>query len=126
MDGETPIAFEYNVCAEGCVSNLKMGYRLDAARDSPGLLLRSHTIWNAIQTGATEFDFLGAADEHKLHWTRSARQLGRIIVYPDRGLGPLRHMARHRVRPWVKQHLFGVTSAFRRARRGWTSTEGEA
>jgi CelD/BcsL family acetyltransferase involved in cellulose biosynthesis len=126
MDGETPIAFEYNLRADGRVSNLKMGYRLDAARDSPGLVLRSHTIWKAIQTGATEFDFLGAADEHKLHWTGSARQLGQIIVYPDRGLGPLRYMVRHRIRPWVRQYLFGVTAAFRRARRGRTSTEGEA
>jgi CelD/BcsL family acetyltransferase involved in cellulose biosynthesis len=105
MDGDTPIAFEYNLYDDGRVSNLKMGYRSTAGAHSPGLVLRCATIREAIRLGATEFDFLGAEDEHKLHWTKTVRKLGTVVVYSGGGLDRLRHAALYRARPWMRRRF---------------------
>jgi CelD/BcsL family acetyltransferase involved in cellulose biosynthesis len=104
-DRDRPIAFEFNIVLEQRIFNLKLGYRQDARRFSPGIVLRRHVLGHAIASGATEFDFLGAQERHKLHWTSDARALGEIIVYGRGWRAAGAHMAEHRFRPWLKQSL---------------------
>jgi len=116
-DGERAIAFEFNACLDGRVSNLKMGYRTASAALSPGRVLRDHSIQRAVQAGCREFDFLGVADAHKRQWTRSTRQLGVIEVYSRRGLEPALYWSRHVLRPWIRARFPSLYSHLGQLRR---------
>lgn len=101
-DGDVPIAFELNLLRDECVYNLKMEYALHAAEHSPGTVLRSFTLEEAISSGAAEFDMLGIADEHKLHWSKTLRGLGRIEIYGFGAVNLTLHALRHRLRPFLR------------------------
>ena len=61
----------------------------DAAYDkySVGLVAMGLAIQRAIEEGAEEYDLLHGAEAYKSHWSCDSRELGRMEVYPPRGLG---------------------------------------
>jgi CelD/BcsL family acetyltransferase involved in cellulose biosynthesis len=62
---------------------------LDAAynKQSAGLVTMGLAIRSAIEEGAEEYDLLHGNEAYKAHWSRESRKLGRLEVYPPRGLG---------------------------------------
>lgn len=78
---EAPIA--YNLCCvhDGWVGQLKTSFDRRFAELSPGALVIDMAIRHAIEIGATEFDFLGDADPHKLTWTKHVRTHTNYFVY---------------------------------------------
>jgi CelD/BcsL family acetyltransferase involved in cellulose biosynthesis len=78
---ETPIA--YNLCCvwDGWVGQMKTSFDTRFAELSPGSLVIDYAIRHSIEIGATEFDFLGDTDPHKLAWTKSVRQHSDHFLY---------------------------------------------
>lgn len=68
---ETPVA--YVLCAHwnGWVGHLKTSF--DEAFDHVGAVVIDDSIQRAYHIDAKEYDFLGAATQHKMHWTDRAR-----------------------------------------------------
>lgn len=69
-----PIAFEYNLLYHGVMYNLKVGYRPDTRKHSPGHVLKAHMIRRALDEGAIEYDLLGANEGYKLEWASGERR----------------------------------------------------
>jgi len=115
--GERPIAFELNLCEVGKVYNVKIGYRSSDANLSPGHVLRHHVLRHAVESGMSEFDFLGVEERYKLEWADSKRLQGSIFVV-RRGLyWRLFHLVRYRFKavleryaPWVLRVKRGIQS----------------
>jgi CelD/BcsL family acetyltransferase involved in cellulose biosynthesis len=57
------------------------GFDPEWGKVSPGLLLFSYSIENAILEGANEFDFLQGDEEYKHNWTKQARRNLKITIY---------------------------------------------
>lgn len=70
---DEPIA--YNLCCawRGWVGQLKTSFDARYADLSPGMMAIDMGIRRAVELGATEFDFLGEADSHKLWWSKEVR-----------------------------------------------------
>ena len=70
---QTPIA--YNLCCHwaGWVGQMKTSFDARFANLSPGGLVIDKAIQQSIDAGASEFDFLGDIDPHKLAWTKHVR-----------------------------------------------------
>lgn len=73
-----PVAFEFNIRCGGTLHNFKLGYRLDHANWSPGLVLKEFTIRRFIEDfgprgEAIEYDMMGTVEPYKLRWTKAIR-----------------------------------------------------
>jgi CelD/BcsL family acetyltransferase involved in cellulose biosynthesis len=66
---------------------LKIGYREEYARCSPGMLLMAEAIRYAASRGLESFEFLGNADNWTRIWTRDETETVTIRVYPFRVRG---------------------------------------
>ena len=77
VDGQ-PIAFQFDLEANGVVYHLKPGYDEAYGRFGPGKLLTRELIRSAFERGARSYEFLGAADPHKLEWASDLRE--RLIL----------------------------------------------
>jgi CelD/BcsL family acetyltransferase involved in cellulose biosynthesis len=66
---------------------LKIGYREEYARCSPGMLLIAETIRYAASRGLASYEFLGNADNWTRIWTRDEIQTVTIRAYPFRVRG---------------------------------------
>jgi CelD/BcsL family acetyltransferase involved in cellulose biosynthesis len=98
IDG-TPVAFEYNLVFDGIMYNLKLGFDPGSGHVSPGILLKMHVLREAIASGTTEYDMLGAAEPYKLQWTDRARPLASIWMHRRGVAGLLVHTWVLRLRP---------------------------
>jgi len=74
LDG-VPIAFQYNLVAEGVHYHLKGGYDESFERFSPGKVLHRLLIERAFADGLRRYEFLGADEQYKLQWANTARDL---------------------------------------------------
>lgn len=79
-----PIAFEYNICFGGAVYELKSGYDLTYRQFSPGKILMRYNIEYFISNQFREIDFMGAADEYKLQWTKLVRPYSNLWMYAQK------------------------------------------
>ena len=78
---DSPIA--YNLCcsSERWVGQMKTSFDTEFAALSPGSLVIDHAIMQAIERGASEFDFLGGTDPHKLAWSKLVRSHTDYFLY---------------------------------------------
>lgn len=70
---DLPIA--YNLCCvwNGWVGQMKTSFDTRHANLSPGAIVIDFAIQHAFRLNASEFDFLGDTDRHKLAWTKKVR-----------------------------------------------------
>ncbi len=65
------------------------GFDPDLKRMSVGLVLMGMAIKHAFDEGVDEFDLLHGDEAYKFHWTKEARQLVRLEIYPPGVRGAL-------------------------------------
>lgn len=112
--GEEPIAFELNLDRDRTTYNLKVGYSTRFAHLSPGTVLRYHVLRHAIEAGDEEFDFMGAAERYKLHWTGSTRSHASVLAVHRGTYWNAYRLLRHGLRDLVSRRAPWVISAKRR------------
>lgn len=78
---DQPIA--YCVCGlwNGWMGHLKTSFDMRFKEHAPGLTVIDHSVRNAFEIGAAEYDFLGGADRHKLAWSDTVRSHLDVFVY---------------------------------------------
>jgi CelD/BcsL family acetyltransferase involved in cellulose biosynthesis len=111
---ETPIAFEINLFDAGVAYNLKGGFDPAYSGLSPGLVLRQRVLQDAIESGIVQFDFLGTADRHKLHWTSTTRRHGSLFVVRAGFRWRLYHLIRYSAKSVLERRAPWVLTAKRR------------
>lgn len=104
LDGRC-IAFDLALLAGGALFGLKGGYDPALAQYSPGKLLQAATLRHAFEVGLSRYEFLGAAERHKLQWATGTRRtvtlrafaptlVGRSLGAADRYARPFGRRAR--------------------------------
>ena len=85
------IAMQYAVECGGSFWLLKIGYREEFARCSPGLLLIAETIRYAVSKGLLSYEFLGTAESWTRVWTKDESESVSLTYYPfgARGIAAL-------------------------------------
>ncbi len=78
---DLPIA--YNLCCvwNGWVGQMKTSFDTRYSDLSPGALVIDYAIQHAFSINASEFDFLGDTDRHKLAWTKNVRSHSDHFLY---------------------------------------------
>jgi CelD/BcsL family acetyltransferase involved in cellulose biosynthesis len=90
LDG-IPIAFQFNVEANGVHYHLKGGYDPRFGRLSPGKMLHAELLRRAFVSGLDRFDFLGAVEPYKLQFADSSRSIIALDAFSGSPLGTLSH-----------------------------------
>jgi CelD/BcsL family acetyltransferase involved in cellulose biosynthesis len=104
LDGK-PIAFAYGLVHSGVYWNLKVGFLPAYARFGPGVLLLEERIRYAFRSALERFEFLGAAERHKLDWTDTVHAKQRVQAFASTIGGAVNRVAWQRGRPIVKRLL---------------------
>jgi len=86
LDGQ-PVAALYGLRYRDVFSFYQSGFDPERARQSVGLVTMGWSIRQAIDEGASEFDFLHGEESYKSLWTQTRRPLGRLEIYPPRAAG---------------------------------------
>lgn len=76
------IAMQYAIECSGAFWLLKIGYREEFARCSPGMLLIAETIRYAASRNLSSYEFLGTAANWTRIWTQDERQSVTLRAYP--------------------------------------------
>lgn len=115
-----PIAFQLDVEADGVVYHLKPGYDETYGRFRPGKLLTEHVLRSSFEQGLRSYEFLGAADAHKLEWARDVRERLLLQAFAPTRAGLAELAAFRYGRPAAVRALAGVAQVrrFLRARTG--------
>src|SRR5580700_2844386 len=89
--GSKAVAMQFALECAGSFWLLKIGYRDEFARCSPGMLLMAETIRYAASRGLASFEFLGNVDKWTRIWTQDEIQSVTIRAYPfgARGIAAL-------------------------------------
>lgn len=89
--GSKAVAMQFALECAGSFWLLKIGYRDEFARCSPGMLLMAETIRYAASRGLASFEFLGNVDNWTRIWTQDEIQSVTIRAYPfgARGIAAL-------------------------------------
>jgi CelD/BcsL family acetyltransferase involved in cellulose biosynthesis len=75
-------AFHICLLHAGTMTSLKIGYRQEFAKESPGQVLRLWVLqWCFAQTDVRVFDMLGPSSENKLRWATGVEDLYTIYVF---------------------------------------------
>jgi CelD/BcsL family acetyltransferase involved in cellulose biosynthesis len=85
--GSKAVAMQLALECAGSFWLLKMGYREESARYSPGMLLIAETIRYAASRGLVSYEFLGNAENWTRIWTQDEIQSVTIRAYPFRMRG---------------------------------------
>jgi CelD/BcsL family acetyltransferase involved in cellulose biosynthesis len=80
FDGRA-IAFAYCLEANGIHYQLKTGFDPEYRKFGPGVLLTQEKVKHAFEQGTHRYEFLGAADSHKLEWTDRRHELLRVQAF---------------------------------------------
>ncbi|HET8948354.1 MAG TPA: GNAT family N-acetyltransferase [Candidatus Polarisedimenticolia bacterium] len=88
LDGQ-PVASLYGLRYRDVFSFYQSGFDPSWAHLSVGLVTMGWSIRQAIDEGASEFDFLHGEESYKSLWTQTRRPLGRLEIYPPRAAGAL-------------------------------------
>ncbi len=84
---DAPAAALYGLRYGSAFYFYQSGFDPDYARHSVGLVMMGLSIRAAIEEGVTEYDLLHGDEEYKFHWARTARELGRLELYPPGARG---------------------------------------
>lgn len=108
------VAFQLCTCLAGTVSMLKIGFREEHARTSPGQVLQTRILrWAFAESDITAFDLLGGGGEAfgtKLKWANRVEILHTVRVFRPTPASALA-WARYVAGPAVKQRLRRPASA---------------
>ena len=85
--GSKTVAMQLALECAGSFWLLKIGYREEFARYSPGMLLIAETIRYAASKGLASYEFLGNAENWTRTWTQDEMQSVTIRAYPFRTRG---------------------------------------
>jgi CelD/BcsL family acetyltransferase involved in cellulose biosynthesis len=107
LDGK-PIAFAYGLEHGGVYWDLKVGFDPAHARFGPGVLLLEERIRHAFMSALERFEFLGAAERHKLDWTDAVHTKQRIQAFAPTLGGAVNRIAWQRGRPILKRLRRGL------------------
>jgi CelD/BcsL family acetyltransferase involved in cellulose biosynthesis len=80
--GEIVVAMQFAIECGGSFWLLKIGYRDEFARCSPGMLLIAETIRYAAARGLASYEFLGLAESWTRVWTHDERPSATVRAYP--------------------------------------------
>jgi CelD/BcsL family acetyltransferase involved in cellulose biosynthesis len=105
--GAARIAFAYGLRFRDRLYILKSGYDPAYAAYSPYQALCYLVLQDTCARGLLEYDFLGARDDWKLHWTRTVRDHDWLFVFGDSVRARLLHAAKFIVAPRLKGWLPG-------------------
>ena len=100
LDGR-PIAFRLDLETGSAYYHLKGGFDPEFAPASPGNVLAASVIESAFRRGLKRFEFLGAAESHKLRWTRTTRDLRLIRAFDRSPAGAAGFLLHKYARPVV-------------------------
>jgi len=103
--GGTPIGFDYGLEHGGVYFDLKVGFDPSYRRFAPGVLLQRERLQHAFAARLRRYEFLGAADRHKLDWTGSVRARRRLQAFAPNVAGHVNKFAWQRGRPALKRLL---------------------
>jgi len=78
---DAPIAYSLCCISNGWAGQLKTSFDSRFSDISPGGIVIDNAVQCAIEHGASEFDFLGDADPHKLAWTKESRAHTSYFLY---------------------------------------------
>ncbi len=95
--GDHPIAFEYNICLGGTVYELKSGYDLTYRQFSPGKILMRYNVEYFISNQFSGIDFMGAADEYKLQWTKLVCPYSNLWMYAQKKKSTVHYFIRAKI-----------------------------
>jgi len=97
-----PIAFEYILDYKDKVFLLKVGFKEQYAKYSPGLLLLSDSIKDAFEKRKKEYDLLGESDAYKMRWTATCRPHSKYIFFNKTFSGVFLELLESKVIPILK------------------------
>jgi CelD/BcsL family acetyltransferase involved in cellulose biosynthesis len=103
-----PIAFTYELHYRKKLYSMQIGFDESYSKQGPGSYMNCRAIKDAIETGYTEFDFLGKGEEHKLRFTSQVRAHNKYIVFNRSMLGRTLHRYELKVIPLARQALGGL------------------
>lgn len=95
-----PVAYNLGCRSRGWVGHLKTSFDTAYSQYSPGAVVIDSAIQRAFEQGASEFDFLGDADPHKLTWTDNVRRHQHYFIFTRRFPAPLVAWVKQRAKRW--------------------------
>jgi CelD/BcsL family acetyltransferase involved in cellulose biosynthesis len=105
--GSARVAFAYGLCFRNRLFVLKAGFDPAYAAYSPYQALCYLVLQDACARGILEYDFLGASDGWKLHWTKRVRDHDWLYVFGGSVRARLLHAARFILAPRLRRWLRG-------------------
>lgn len=99
----TPIAFAYNLAANGTIYSLKTGYDKRYADVSPSTYLDICILNNAFESQYTEHDWLGECEPYKARWTDTTRRYDSMLMFSTTLRGRAARFMMRRVVPIIKK-----------------------
>lgn len=106
--GGKRIAFAYGLCYKNKLYVLKTGYEPEYAAYSPYNLLCYLLFQDACERGLAEYEFLGASNPWKLHWTRQTKSHDWLYIFQKKLRTSLIHAAKFRLVPGLRRRPFYV------------------
>ena len=100
--GGRRVAFAYGLAFRDRLYVLKAGFDPEHAAYSPYQALCYLVLEQACAQGLQEYDFLGASDDWKLHWTRTTRDHDWLYVFGDSLRARLLHAAKFIMAPRLR------------------------
>lgn len=97
------IAFAFALCYKQTLFVLKAGYEPDYAPYSPYQALCFLLFEDACNRGLTGYEFLGASDAWKLHWTKIVKPQGWLYVFSPTLRTACIHAAKFRLAPMLQR-----------------------
>ena len=100
--GGARVAFAYGLCFRDRLYILKAGFDPSHAAYSPYQALCYLVLERACAQGLLEYDFLGACDDWKLHWTKTVRDHDWLYVFGDTLRARIVHAAKFIMAPRLR------------------------
>jgi CelD/BcsL family acetyltransferase involved in cellulose biosynthesis len=110
---DVPASALYGLLYRGTFYFYQSGFDPAFGKHSVGVATMAMAINQAIEDGASEFDFLHGDEEYKFHWARDTRDLTRIELHPPRASA------------WVYRQAIGLNRAARQMARRMLVTARE-
>ncbi len=107
--GGEPAAFELNIVHRQTIHNLKLGFKKRFSDLSSGIVLKSFLLKSLMEevreSRLEEYDFMGAAEPYKLHWTKEVRSHGHYYFFPPDRDWSVWYWAFFVLKPFLRDHL---------------------
>ena len=109
-----PVAHVYGIRWGGAYYALKTSYCESQKGLSPGVVLFDHCIRDALESGMTEFNFLGDQSRWKNELASGAREYIQMKVCPRTLVSVARQCVEHHMKPFIRARLPMAVAAKRR------------